>query len=348
MLVTQLQKTLAKEDETGWDDFSRRCVFPAYQQSRIWPQAAPQNRRQKYLYATTRENGRIVATAIVRQTPLLGPFWLATSQRGPLVSDPTQFRDVIDSMALALSARGACTWLFAPRVTGRDLPHVAEICRDAGAIPLQAHRQPIHVATATVDLRRCDDDLLASFSQGGRRKLRQAEKADVRVLPVENSTDIERFQEALDQFARNRPDYRMTGQPCAEEQVRMVDKLGGAMLIAECDGVLLGAASFVCNRDEAIWLSLASTDAMPKIPSNYLLLWEEMRQARDQGCQLFDLAGVPLAEEECSPGEKSRLQFKSAFRPERRILLPMQALPLKPLSHAILFNLRQEFRGLLR
>ena len=99
--------------------------------------------------------------------------------------------------------------------------------------------------------------------------------------------------------------------------------------------------------DEAIWLSLATSDAYPNIPRSYPLLWEGMRLARKMGCVGYDLAGIPV-DETRDAGEANRNQFKSAFAPTRRIMPPMQIAALKPVSHFVLFGAREFYLGLKR
>ncbi|MAC11615.1 MAG: hypothetical protein CMN74_05190 [Sphingorhabdus sp.] len=327
--------------------FVDSCPFWSYQQTPAWLAAVPAHPRHHYLAVICRRDDAIIGSAVVRRSKLAGPYWLASSARGPLVRDPADLGEVIRAIGDVLRDTGAATWQLAPRVRGRDLPAKAEAMRAAGATPLPASQQSLHVATGIVWLDKPEDDILAGFGQSGRRKLKAATKAGVQVRAVESEADIAAFQRALDIFDANRPAYEMSSTPDAKAQAGLIEELGGAMLLAEKDGVLLGAASYVHQGGEAIWLTLASTDAEPKIPSNYLLLWEAMRRARASGCVGYDLAGVPI-DEPSDPGEKGRMQFKNAFRPHRRVMLPMHSIALKPVAHSLLFTSRQLVRSVLK
>ena len=348
MLETLIEDTLSERTAGEWDAFARDCACISYQQSPYWASVMSAAGQHSYLFATCRRAGTIIGTAVIRRSKLLGPYWFASSQRGPVIADPHDFQSVLTSIAAELREHGATTWQFAPRYHDRMVPRIAAVCRQVGAMPVSMSLQPIHVATACIDLARSENEILASFGQSARRKLRQAQKAGVTVREVRDASDVCCFQKALDQFASTHPDYSMDNQPAAAAQAELVAKLGGGMLLAELDGELLAAASYLRNGSEAIWLSLANTGARKNVPANYLLLWEKMRHARTHGSELFDLAGVPLDEHSASEGELNRLQFKNAFRPQRRVLLPLQLLPIRSLQHAILFPLRQRVRALAK
>ena len=121
----------------------------------------------------------------------------------------------------------------------------------------------------------------------------------------------------------------------------------GAMLLAEKDGEPIGAHAFVRQADEAIWLSLATSDRHGDVPRSYPLLWAGMRRARDMGLIAYDLAGMPI-DAPRDEGEGKRMQFKEAFAPTRRMLLPMQVAAVKPVAHAMLFAAREVYRGVKR
>ena len=327
--------------------FVRSCPFWSYQQTPAWLDAVPDHPRHRYLAVACRRDGVLIGSAIVRRSPLLANRWLATTQRGPLVRDPQDLTEVIAAIGHTLRAAGATTWQLAPRVRGRDLPSKAEALRMAGATPLPDSQQSLHTATGIVWLDKPEAEILAGFGQSGRRKLKAGTKAGVTVRPVDGAQDIALFQSALDIFDANRPDYLMSAIPDAAAQARLIAAIGGGMLLAERDGALLGACSFVHQGGEAIWLTLASTDAEPSIPSNYLLLWEAMRLAREQGCAGYDLAGMP-ADTPSDKAEANRMQFKNAFKPHKRVMLPMHCIALRPAAHALLNSMRQFARSARR
>jgi hypothetical protein len=272
--------------------------------------------------------------------------WLATLQRGPVVHDPAMLPLVLATLRDALKRAGCCSVQLAPRVRGRPLPIMAEAMRAAGFVPLPAHQQSLHHATGIVWLDKPEAAVLAGFKQRARRAIRAAEKAGITVRAVAGDADLDVYQHLLDRFAAERQGYDMTGQADACGQARLVAACGGAMLLAERDGVAVGAHAFVRQGDEAIWLSLVTLDRDGASPG-YPLLWHAMRTAAALGCVGYDLAGLPAGEPR-DAGEAGRLQFKTAFAPHPRIMPPLQMLVLQPLQHTLLFSARAAYRRLRR
>ncbi|HEX8446362.1 MAG TPA: GNAT family N-acetyltransferase [Sphingomonas sp.] len=327
----------------AFDAFAGTGPFAAYQQSRAWAQAAPAAKHKDWLIFLCRDGAEVIGTALIRRT-WLGPWrWLATVQRGPVVQDPAKLGAVLDRLVADLRRARCCSLQLAPRIRGRDLPHAAETIRQAGFAPLPPRRQPLHVATGIVWLDKPEADILAGFKQRGRRQIRAAAKAGVTVRAVTDAADIARYQALIDLFRRNRPDYDMSGLPDAAGQAALIADRGGAMLLAEREGVAIGGHAFVRQADEAIWLSLVTDDAQAATGCSYALLWAAMRAARAAGCVGYDLAGMPVGAT-VDAGEIGRAQFKTAFAPHRRILLPMQIRAIRPLDHVLLFSARQAYR----
>lgn len=337
---------LDADDAAAFDAFMCAAPFGAYQQTRAWAAAAPRHARRGWRFFICRSNDRIIGAAVVRATRLAMGAWLATVQRGPVVHDPAMLPAVLTALRDALKRAGCCSVQLAPRVRGRQLPLIAEAMRAAGFVPLRAPQQSLHHATGIVWLDKPEADILAGFKQRGRRAIRAAEKAGITVRPIAGEDDLDRYQQLLDRFATERRNYDMAGQPDAHGQALLVESCGGATLLAERDGVPVGAHAFVRQGDEAIWLSLVTLDRDGASPG-YPLLWHAMRAAAAMGCVGYDLAGLPDGEPR-DAGEAGRVQFKTAFAPHRRIMPPMQMLVLQPLQHTLLFGARGAYRRLRR
>ncbi len=333
-------------EAAAFDAFMRAAPFGAYQQTRAWAAAAPRHARRGWRFFICRAGDEIIGAAVVRATRLAMGAWLATVQRGPVVHDPAMLPAVLTALRDALKRAGCCSVQLAPRVRGRQLPLIAEAMRAAGFVPMPAQQQSLHHATGIVWLDKPMADILAGFKQRGRRAIRAADKAGITVRAVAGEDDLDRYQQLLDRFATERRDYNMAGQPDARGQALLVESCGGAMLLAERDGVPVGAHAFVRQGDEAIWLSLVTLDRDGASPG-YPLLWHAMRAAAAMGCVGYDLAGLPDGEPR-DAGEAGRVQFKTAFAPHRRIMPPMQMLVLQPIQHTLLFGARGAYRRLRR
>lgn len=343
-IATSALTTLAsREEAAAFDAFLRDGPFAAYQQTRVWAAAAPASARRGWRWFFHHDAQGPIGAAVIRTTRLGFGRWLATIQRGPVVHDPARFAETLSALLDALRAAGCCTVQLAPRVRGRDLPIMTEALRGHGFAPLPIAQQSLHQATGIIWLDKPEADVLAGFRQRTRRALRSAGKAGITVRTASGADDLATYQRVLDDFAASRPGYDTAGLPDAHGQAALVSACGGDMLLAERDGVAIGAHAFVRQADEAIWLSLATSDRDGASPG-YPLLWEAMCRARAMGCVGYDLAGLPL-DEPRDAGEAGRVQFKTAFTPHRRVMPPMQMAVLDPVAHHLLFGARQAYRA---
>lgn len=346
-IATSFLTTLSSPEEAAaFDAFLRDAPFAAYQQTRAWAAAAPVSVRRRWRFFFHHDASGPIGAAVIRTTRLGLGRWLATIQRGPVVHDPARFAETLVALLDALRDAGCCTVQLAPRVRGRALPVMTEALRGYGFAPLPAAQQSLHQATGIIWLDKPEEEVLAGFRQRARRALRSADKAGIAVREVAGDDDVAIYQRVLDDFAASRPDYDTAGLPDARGQAALVAACGGAMLLAERDGSAIGAHAFVRQADEAIWLSLATSERDGASPG-YPLLWEGMRRARALSCVGYDLAGLPL-DEPRDAGEAGRVQFKSAFAPHRRVMPPMQMAVLDPVAHHLLFGARQAYRAMRR
>jgi lipid II:glycine glycyltransferase (peptidoglycan interpeptide bridge formation enzyme) len=336
---TVLARQLSEEDAEAFDAFVRASPFAACQQTRAWAGNAPRSRRHDYLHFLCRDGaGEPIGAAIVRRSRLAPGASLATLQRGPVIGEPPHFETVLDKLKEVLRAAGFCSLVLAPRAAGEARePFVPALAR-CGFHPLPAGSQALHSVTGKVSLLGSEEEILPRFKQRGRRAIRKVAASGVTVRRASDA-DLPACAELLTAFHARRPGYDSAGQLGVAAQARLIASEGGALLVAEQDGRIVGWHSFVRQGRSAFWLGLA-TDDDAQAPRSYLLLWEAMRAARALGLESYDLAGLAADGE-----ETGRDQFKQAFAPEREELLPAHVAALRPLRHAIFFRARQAYRS---
>ena len=332
---TVLSERLGKDDAEAFDALARASPFAACQQSRAWAEAAPRRGRHDFLYFLCRDGEEAMGAAIVRRTRLAPGVWLATAQRGPIVADVERLAEVVRAFNFALAQAGCCTVILGPRVAGEGVSLARETLSRARFRTLRT--QSLHVQTGKIPLSGTEEEIFARFKQRGRRAIRKA--AAVMTVREGAAGDIPHMESLLSAFHARRPDYDVSGQLDVRAQAKLIAAEGGAMLVAEEGGRIVGWHSFVRQGRDAIWLAMV-TDDDPQAPRSYLLLWEAVRRARALGLASYDLAGL-------SPDDEAsgRDQFKQAFAPVREELLPAQVAALRPLRHAIFFTARQLYRA---
>lgn len=156
-------------------------------------------------------------------------------------------------------------------------------------------RQNIQPArTLLVDLRGDEEQVLARMKQKTRYNIRLAQKKGVVVHP---SADLDTFYRLM----------KVTGQRDAFgvhtlEYYRRAYELfyprgECELLLAECEGQPLGALMVFAHGQRAWYFYGASANERREYMPTYLLQWEAIRWARAQGCQEYDLWGVPDVDE---------------------------------------------------
>lgn len=338
--------TLGDDQRAVFDEFVKTSPYPAYQQTTVWADIQKRQCGARYRYFFYKEQGVLSATAVIREVRLSPFHWMAKIVRGPIVRDIARLGPVVAALKDVLAREGCCAIQLAPRVRGRDVALAAETIRIEAGVPMPLSQQSLHVSTGIVWLDKPEADILAGFKQRARRQLRKAEASGqtVRLADSDNTADVALYQSLLDSFYAARPLYATRDLPDARGQADLVKCLGGAILIAETDGVPTGGHCFIRQADEAIWLSMPTIDPGAPVPRAYGLLWEAMRTARSMGCIGFDLAGLPL-EIALDENASGRLQFKRSFNPHRRIMVPVNSIVLRPAAHGLLFNARRMAAG---
>jgi hypothetical protein len=335
---TVLTGQLNEDDAKAFDAFAALSPFAFCRQSRAWAENAPGGGRHKHLYFLCHEGGDTIGAGVVRVSRLAPGVALATLQGGPLVRETNRLAKVLEALAGTLRDARFSSLVLGPRASEGALNEVAAALAQCGFRPLPDDAQALHVVTGKVSLAGTEEEILGRFKQRGRRAIRKVAAAGVTVRDG-IASDLPACAELAEQFHARRPDYDVAGQLGVKAQMRLAAGLGGAFLVAEQDGCIVGYHSFVRQGRDAFWLGLV-TDDDPQVPRSYPLLWQAMRRARVLGLEAYDLAG--LSADESATG---RDQFKQAFAPERVELLPAHVKALRPLRHFLFFNARQAVRA---
>jgi lipid II:glycine glycyltransferase (peptidoglycan interpeptide bridge formation enzyme) len=149
--------------------------------------------------------------------------------------------------------------------------------------------------TILVDLCGDEEQVLARMKQKTRYNIRLAHKKGVVVRP---DGDLELFSLLMaetaerDRFGAHNLDYYRTVYELFHPRGEC------ELLLAEFEGEPLAALMAFARGRRAWYFYGASVDTHRDRMPTYLLQWEAMRWARAQGCQVYDLWGVPDADEE--------------------------------------------------
>ncbi len=138
-----------------------------------------------------------------------------------------------------------------------------------------------------IDLEKSEEDILAQMKPKGRYNIKVAQKHDVRVEP---SDDVDIFHHLLkktggrDGFGIHTVDYYRN----------MLQALGQhtELLLAHYEDRVIAGGIFVYLDEWGIYYYGASDHNYRSMMAPYLIQWEAMKKAKNQGCKYFDFLGI--------------------------------------------------------
>lgn len=238
--------------------------------------------------------GGVCAQVLIRRLPA-GLGSIAYVPRGPVTdwTDGRDLRAMLEALRPALRRQRAICLKLEPPL--EDTREAAERLRALGFVPSSHSVQPRR--TFVVDLEAEPAEILARMKQKTRYNVRLASRRGVTVR-AGAAADLPAFYQLMETTAA-RDGFSIHSQAYYEAAHDLFAPRGcGRLLLAEHEGQLLAALVAFSFGDTTIYMYGASSDAGRHLMPTYLLQWEAMLWAREQGCRFYDLWGVPDEEEE--------------------------------------------------
>jgi lipid II:glycine glycyltransferase (peptidoglycan interpeptide bridge formation enzyme) len=237
--------------------------------------------------------GQACAQALYRPLPG-GLGSLAYVPKGPVAdfNDMKALEALVEAVEpLARQQRAVCLKIE-PDL--EDDPALAGRLQALGFRPSPQTIQPRR--TLLVDLDAEPEVLLGRMKQKTRYNIRLAERKGVTVRPG-GQADLPAFYQLMELTAR-RDRFGILRRDYYEAAHRLFISAGwGRLLLAEHEGQLLAGLVVFAFGATACYMYGASSDEQRSLMPTYLLQWESMRWAREQGCRIYDLWGVPDEDE---------------------------------------------------
>ncbi len=196
-------------------------------------------------------------------------------------------------------------------------------------------------ASRIIDLTPSEDEIIAGFSQTGRRHLRTAQKA---TLHIQQSDDVAAYARLAKETAA-RDGFGVHG---AGYYRQMLDVFGtdGFLLAIRQDAEWLAAGIYLICEGTCTYYYGASASAAREVQPATLLQWEAMKIAKARGCDRFDLFGIaPPDQPQHRLAGVSR--FKQKFGGDVVLYPPERIVVFRPLAYRA-YRLAKGLRSLLR
>ncbi len=139
-----------------------------------------------------------------------------------------------------------------------------------------------------LDLDRSEEELLSGMRKTTRYLIRQAEKLGVKIVKSKKTDDLDDFLKIYIETARRHHFVKHTG--IKEEYEELLKENNILLFKGYNNDILLSAALIIFYNNQAIYHHSASLQQ--KIPVNYLLQWEVIKEAKKRGCKIYNLWGI--------------------------------------------------------
>ena len=314
-LQTEWTGALEDADARDYDAFVESAAGAHYTQTAAWAKVAVAGRPRVARFFLAREGERVVGAAVVLRPRAVGPLLtpVAILERGPVCADPADLERVLRALVGAARRSGAARIAVMPYWADDDAARAEASLARAGFRDVQ-ELDGAHASTLRLDIDGKDDGAILAGADRKklRYELRTAERAGATVRRGD-ARDMATLVHLDAQLADSQgKTQRRKAWFEAVAAYLETDERRGALFLCEHDGQPISAVLALRHARTAVYSSGASVlDARP-FSKMALPLFAAVRWARDVGCSLFDLGGIPL-EGDSDAKRVAIAQFKRDF-----------------------------------
>lgn len=329
-------------DRKQWNDFVRRSPTGHLCQTYEWAEHGEDlAARAAALRVGVLDEGELVGAVLLLRSKMGSvPGALYYAPRGPVVPDPDG--PVLPALIKAAARFARQQGGFALRVEP-NMPN--DDPRWLAAFQRLGFRVTNHVVylrnTWILDIRPDEKQLLKDMQTTWRYNIGKTGRSGVTVRPAQSEADFDDFYRLEAETAAREHFYLYPKEVFHDMLVHYssvaAERDGTALislLVAEHAGATLGATT-VATFGTWAWSMHTGLSSQPehrKLRANYLLQWEAIRWARQQGCEFFDFRNIP---EILEPGQEMYgvYEFKKGFGGFFHRVMPTMELALNPLVY---------------
>ena len=260
------------------------------------------------------------ASIIEHQLPIVGKYFYLP--RGPVLFSEEGIKSGLGKLA-QLAQENQASWIRIEPEKEEDLELIKKNC-EFKIRKASKNVQPREIFV--IDLRKSEEDLLKEMKPKTRYNLKLAQKKGVTVKVFDGKKDFDEESRAyLKEFVR------LTEVTAKRNKIRAYpgeyyQKMFSAfppgwlkLYVAEYQGKTIGANLVVFFEKMAIYLHGASDDQYHNVMAPFLLQWEQIKEAKKQGCESYDFGGVALQTNNLAWQGITR--FKKGFSPNSKSLV---------------------------
>jgi lipid II:glycine glycyltransferase (peptidoglycan interpeptide bridge formation enzyme) len=281
-------------DQDNWDQLVAGASGGHLLQSWAWGELKSQFGWRVQRVASGASGAGIPCVQILYRTLPGGLGSIAYVPRGPVADyeDAASLRELLEAIEPLAREQGAICLKVEPNL--EDDAGLTQELQALGFRPSPQEVQPRR--TILVDLDADPETLLKRMKQKTRYNIRLAGRKGVTVRKGEEA-DLPAFYQLMEVTAQ-RDGFGIHSQAYYEAAHRLFAPFNlGCLLLAEHEGQLLAGLVAFAWGDTTCYMYGASANEGRKLMPTYLLQWEAMLWAKEQGCHFYDLWGVPDQDE---------------------------------------------------
>lgn len=252
--------------------------------------------------------GDFVANGIVHALPLVGKYLYVP--RGPVCDN---FQTGIQKLIQVAKER-KMKWI-------RIEPETEEMFQEIKkSLPYKVARAPHDMQPREVfkiDVTKSEEELLAQMKPKTRYNIRLAEKRGVKIFETRETNHIATFLELITATAGRKG---ITSHPRSyyERFFQVLPENMCRLFVAEYQGKVIAANIMIFFGETVTYLHGGTADEHRAVMAPYLLQWEQIRVAKQEGFRLYDFGGVKTMNNQQSPVSADWggiTKFKMGFSP---------------------------------
>ncbi|QGU00699.1 tRNA-dependent lipid II--amino acid ligase [Candidatus Syntrophocurvum alkaliphilum] len=152
-----------------------------------------------------------------------------------------------------------------------------------------------------LDITPSEENLLKNMHSKTRYNIRLAKKRGVKIKEAESKEDLLVFYSILEETAK-RDKFLIRGYEYFEIiWDQMIENNYAKIFFAEYEGTTISASLALILGNKVWYLYGASSNEYRNVMPNYLIQWEMIRWAKEQGCSIYDFRGVSGDLDESNP-----------------------------------------------
>ncbi|MCL4339000.1 peptidoglycan bridge formation glycyltransferase FemA/FemB family protein [Patescibacteria group bacterium] len=317
------------ENKESWEDFLGKTSPQSLFQAWIWGEIRKKLKKhglatQDFIRLGTYEKNNLIGIAQIEKVRAKRGTFLHI-RHGPVMSswNSGNIKLLLDYLKSSPIGKGVRFIRISPLI--ENSKENQKLLKSQGFIDAPIHRMDGEICWV-LDIDKDEMTLLSGMRKTTRYLIKQGEKMGIRIEKSRNQSDMKFFMEIYKKTAHRQ---RFVPHQGIEEEFSEMLKEDKILLFKGLyDNKLLAVALIVFYNNQAIYHHSASLDS--KIPVNYLLQWEAIREARRRGMKQYNFWGIAPENNNRHPWKGLTL-FKKGFGGRIQEYIHAKDIPLSPL-----------------